>query len=156
MKIRISTILALGMAVGAGFVLFQTSQNVQQAEMRLRNIQTAMTKEKDAMRVLETEWEYLNRPDRLEELAKQYLKMEAQAPSALVGNSGELLKPPVQPETDIVAPSENIQDAVVKPDDAPEPELPMPVPSTNDVNPRNFNDLMNDLTHTEPATGGGQ
>lgn len=157
MKIRLSTILSLMLAVGAGFVLFQTSQNVQQAENNLHNVQTALAKEQDAMRVLEAEWDYLNRPDRLEELASQYLKMEASSPSALVGDSGDLPEsgiPAVPPQK----PAMKIQPAVMNTETSgasvPEKELPMPAPVTNDAR-RQFNDLLNDLTGQEPSAGGG-
>ncbi len=112
MKIRLSTILSLGLAIGAGFVLFQTSQNVQQAEGRLHKIQTALAKEQDALRVLEAEWDYLNRPDRLEELARDYLKMEAQSPASLVRDSSELPQPS-RPGIPARKPSRNIQSAVL-------------------------------------------
>ncbi len=157
MKIRLSTILSLTLAAGAGFILFQTSQNVQQAENNLHNVQTALAKEQDAMRVLETEWDYLNRPDRLEELARQYLKMEASSPAALVGDSGDL------PETGVPAippqkPAMKIQPAVMKTETpaaaVPANELPMPAPVTNDAR-RQFNDLLDDLTGQEPSSGGG-
>jgi hypothetical protein len=90
MKLRLSTILSLALAAGAGFILFQTSQNVQQAESNLRNIQTALAKEQDAMRVLETEWDYLNRPDRLEELARQHQKIQGSSPASLVRVRGDV------------------------------------------------------------------
>jgi hypothetical protein len=157
MKIRLSTILSLTLAAGAGFVLFQTSQNVQQAENNLHNVQTALAKEQDAMRVLEAEWDYLNRPDRLEELASQYLKMEASSPAALVGDSGDLpdtTAPALPPQK----PAIKIQPAVMT-TEAPVAsgtanELPMPAPVTNDAR-RQFNDLLDDLTGQEPSSGGG-
>ena len=156
MKIRLSTILSLGMAAGAGFILFQTSQNVQQAESRLHNTQAALAKERDAMLVLETEWDYLNRPDRLEELARQHLKMEASSPAALIGDSSDLpdAKTPVMP---MRKPSMNIRHAVMKKEyaaPAVASELPMPAPVTNDARQK-FNDLLDDLTRQEPSSGGG-
>lgn len=169
---RISTVLSLALAVGAGFLLFQTSQNVQQAESRLHKVQSSLAKEQDALRVLEAEWDYLNRPDRLEELARQYLKMEAQSPASLVRDSSDLPQPnaPVIPSR---KPLRNIQSAVMEVeapvgDDAPAiiesvisrgvPEggadLPMPAPVTNDTR-QQFDDLLNNLTRQEPSNGGG-
>ncbi|MGZ9109064.1 MAG: cell division protein FtsL [Micavibrio sp.] len=157
MKIRLSTILSLTLAAGAGFILFQTSQNVQQAERDLRNVQTALAKEQDAMRVLETEWDYLNRPDRLEDLARQHLKMEASSPAALVGDSGDLPDAGV-PVVPLHKPALKIQPAVMKAENSdhsvPANELPMPAPVTNDAR-QQFNTLLDDLTRQEPASGGG-
>lgn len=157
MKLRLSTILSLALAAGAGFILFQTSQNVQQVESNLRNIQTALAKEQDAMRVLETEWDYLNRPDRLEDLARQHLKMQASSPAALVGDSGDLPDagaPPIPLQKPVL----KIQPAVMKTensaDSVPANELPMPAPVTNDAR-QQFNALLDDLTRQEPSSGGG-
>jgi hypothetical protein len=173
MKLRLSTLLSLCAAAIAGFILFQTSQNVQDAEGRLRNVQTALSKEQDAMRVLETEWDYLNRPDRLEELARQLLKMKPQSPTSLVRDSSDL------PETGAPAlpkrkPEFQIRPAVVTAPPALEKpverdvaakveslqtDLPMPSPvnnnaSTNDIR-QQFNTLLNDLVSQEPSSGGG-
>lgn len=181
MKIRLSTILSLALAVGAGFVLFQTSQNVQQAEGRLHKIQTALAKEQDALRVLEAEWDYLNRPDRLEELARDYLKMEAQSPASLVRDSSELPQPS-RPGIPARKPSRNIQSAVLHaPPDLTEAEilespitelpiiesviteaekplipsdLPMPAPVANDTR-QQFDALLNNLIEQEPSNNGG-
>lgn len=90
MRFRLSTLLSLGMASVAGFMLFQTSQDVQQAEQKLRNLNAQVSKEREAMRVLEAEWDYLNRPDRLEELARQHLKMSPVDPAVLVRDSSVL------------------------------------------------------------------
>lgn len=176
MKFRLSTLLSLSAAAMAGFILFQTSQNVQDAEGRLRSVQTALSKEQESMRVLETEWDYLNRPDRLEELAQQYLKMKAQSPASLVSDSSDL------PETGAPAlpkrkPAFQIRPAVaVMPPELQKPaapqerdaamkveslqtDLPMPSPvnnnaSSNDMR-QQFNTLLNDLVSQEPSSGGG-
>lgn len=173
MKIRLSTILSLGLAVGAGFILFQTSQNVQQAERRLNKVQTALAKEQDALRVLEAEWGYLNRPDRLEELARDYLKMAAQSPSSLVSDSRDLPQRTL-PGIPARKPSRNIQQAVLHSDvpdileEAPVIEsviteaakadeiqgsLPMPAPVANDTR-QQFDALLNSLTQDKAAQGG--
>lgn len=174
MKLRLSTLLSLSVAAMAGFILFQTSQNVQDAERRLRNVQTALSKEQDAMRVLETEWDYLNRPDRLEELAQQLLKMKAQSPASLVRDSSDL------PETGAPAlpkrkPEFQIRPAVAiappvfeKPEErgaeakieSLQTDLPMPSPvnnnaPTNDMR-QQFNTLLNELVTQEPSSGGGE
>ncbi len=59
--------------VMAGSMLLRTSQNVQEAEERLFNLSAQVEEEQEAIRVLKAEWEYLNSPLRLEQLAKGYL-----------------------------------------------------------------------------------
>lgn len=177
MKLRLSTILSLSAAAVAGFFLFQTSQNVQDAEGRLRSIQTALSKEQDSMRVLETEWDYLNRPDRLEELAQQHLKMKAQSPASLVNDSSDLPET-VAPALPKRKPEFQIRPAVAVVPSTPDPavetreretgvkveslqtDLPMPSPvnnntSSNDMR-QQFNTLLNDLVSQEPSAGGGE
>jgi cell division protein FtsL len=73
---RLSTILAVVGAVGAGAALFWTSQHVQNAEDRIARLKSEVAQERQAIRVLETEWVYLNRPARLEELAREYLQLK--------------------------------------------------------------------------------
>lgn len=71
--LRLSTLLPIAGAVAAGALLFWTSQNVQQSEDRLRHLQSSVKSETQTIRVLHAEWDYLNRPDRLEELAIRHL-----------------------------------------------------------------------------------
>jgi hypothetical protein len=53
-------------------VLFNISQHVQTIEERLDTVKTKIKKEQEKIRVLEAEWQYLIRPERLEKLALQY------------------------------------------------------------------------------------
>ncbi|MBI2233834.1 MAG: energy transducer TonB [Micavibrio aeruginosavorus] len=162
MKIRISTIVTLMMAVGAGFVLFQTSQNVQRAEDRLHDVREALSKEQGTVRVLETEWDYLNRPDRIEDLARQHLKMSSPDLAALVKDGknipepGHAVLPPRKPVLAATSPSLRqgggaSSAPAITPNNAQ--NLPMPSPVANDSR-QQFNDLLNDLAGQEPSAGG--
>jgi len=71
------TIVLFFLAALLGAVLFATSQNVQNAEDRLKAVRAEILAEQEAIGVLEVEWEYLNRPQRLESLANSKLKMRA-------------------------------------------------------------------------------
>lgn len=55
-------------AVLCGVLLFKTSQSVQSLERNLEDIEETNQKEIDEIRVLATEWDYLNSPQRLEGL----------------------------------------------------------------------------------------
>lgn len=73
----LSTLLAIAGAAGAGALLFWTSQSVQQAEDKLSRLQKAVANETQAIRVLSAEWDYLNRPARLEALAAEHLGLSS-------------------------------------------------------------------------------
>ncbi len=144
MKIRLSTISIMTLAAVTGFILFQTSQNVQRAESRLRDMQQSLSRERESVRVLEAEWDYLNRPDRLEDLARQYLKIKTLSPESLVSDSRQMPEPgtPVLPDRKPVFVA---QPAVVQTEEKE--------PVSNSDSRQQFQDLLNTLTDQEPAGG---
>lgn len=73
---RISNVFAWSLAVFFGSVLFYVSQSVQRSDEQLRYIHHQVNLELEAIRVLEAEWDYLNSPMRLENLAQAYLSVE--------------------------------------------------------------------------------
>lgn len=89
-RIRLRTIVIFSLAVLSGALLLYTSQNVQQAEHQLRQIQSSIAQEEEAIRVLNAEWAYLNSPERLEELAAEYLRLAPAAPGQIVPESSAL------------------------------------------------------------------
>lgn len=60
-------VFSLAMCLGAA--LMHVSQDVQKAEKKKRSIERLLKAEKNALKVLQAEWSYLNSPQRLEELA---------------------------------------------------------------------------------------
>ncbi len=74
-KVRLSVLFAVILAALSGAALFWTSQSVQQAEDDLRRAEREVVREQESLRVLRAEWDYLNSPERLEELALDYLDM---------------------------------------------------------------------------------
>ncbi|MDF3022986.1 MAG: hypothetical protein K0R10_347 [Alphaproteobacteria bacterium] len=72
---RKTAMLWLVLAVICGGMLFQTSQRVTDGRAQLAGIENAARKEDEHLRVLQAEWSYLNQPDRLEKLSKQYLQL---------------------------------------------------------------------------------
>lgn len=95
----------LGVVVGCATFLFSTSQKVQQAEDHLAALRADLAQERQSARVLRAEWDYLNRPDRLEALARQYLDLQPPASDALLASLDDLK---VLPEEDPPAPAEKI------------------------------------------------
>lgn len=74
---RISSLFFVVVAVVAGTLLFQTSQSVQRLEGDLHDVTQNVGHEKESLRVLGAEWDYLNRPERLEKLTLENLDMDA-------------------------------------------------------------------------------
>ncbi len=68
---KISGLFFVLIALLCGVLLFKTSQSVQGLESRLASIEEINQKEKDEIRVLATEWDYLNSPQRLESLVSE-------------------------------------------------------------------------------------
>lgn len=64
---------ALSVIVG-GF-LFQTTQRVNDGRGRLAVLTQEIQQEEESLRVLQAEWSYLNQPDRLEKLSREYLNL---------------------------------------------------------------------------------
>ena len=73
---RLSGLIFLFAAVCLGCGLFVTSQSVQRVEMALHDVERDIKTETENVRVLSTEWVYLNKPQRLEKLAYEYLRVE--------------------------------------------------------------------------------
>ncbi len=72
--IRLSTFATIVLSVLAGGALFWVSQQVQLLEHEQRQLKQEITGQKEGIRVLDAEWDYLNRPERLEELVAQHLR----------------------------------------------------------------------------------
>ena len=66
---RLTTTCIFSAVLVSGSLLFVVSQKVQSTERDINFLETKITREKESVRVLEAEWAYLNRPDRLEKLA---------------------------------------------------------------------------------------
>jgi hypothetical protein len=110
--IRLSTLSGYVLAVAAATALFWTSQTVQKAEDRLERVRHDLARERESLHVLRAEWDYLNRPERIEALARKYLKMEPAGASILIAKAGDLPAPALSeaessvPRADVVADGE--------------------------------------------------
>lgn len=72
---RKATIFWLSLAAVCGTLLFHTSQEVTDGRTALRNMERDLLREEESLRVLQAEWSYLNQPERLEKLAREYLEL---------------------------------------------------------------------------------
>ena len=72
---RKSIFLWLMLAAFCGVALFCTTQRVHEARAETVALNRVIEKEEEYIRLLKTEWSKLNRPGRLERLAKTWLKL---------------------------------------------------------------------------------
>ncbi len=142
-KIRLRTVFAFLMAVLAGALLLHTSQNVQKTEAELSELQAAVDREKDSIRILKTEWAYLNNPERLERLARQFLKL---APSDLehIKTDGTQIPPKIEPLP------ENAMQAQPVSYVSPPPSKPLPpassIPSQQISKEKTLDDILQQVS----------
>jgi len=69
---RRSMPLWLLLATCAGITLFLIKHEVQEREDRLNALHREILADQEAIQVLNAEWSYLNRPDRLERLIREF------------------------------------------------------------------------------------
>lgn len=71
-KVILVGTLAIGMLV---FGLFQVKYKVYNLKRDLAEINRQLAADTDAIQVLKAEWAYLNKPERIEKLARKYLNL---------------------------------------------------------------------------------
>jgi cell division protein FtsL len=75
--------LVLGL-VALAYVIYQVKYEARSLDERIITLNKEIEAERDALAVLRAEWSLLNRPERIERLAKKYLKLAPPAPQQLV------------------------------------------------------------------------
>lgn len=111
---RISNVLCLAVATLFGVMLFWTSQAVQQKEDDLADLKKSLSQEVETVRVLTVEWDYLNRPQRLEELARDQLGMELPSAKEVITAIGQIPEPVIPAATeDGIVPSAHEKEVIV-------------------------------------------
>jgi hypothetical protein len=161
---RKSTLLWLVLAAFCGTALYHTSQKVHDKREKLAALQSSIAAEEESLRVLGTEWSYLNPPARLEKLAKQYLGMaplkgsqfvtaESLPPRAVaapeiasVAEAPAAEKPAVTAETKKPAEKQAVKiRKTAAPVSLPKPAQKLPEAPQAAKNARSFNDIMQSL-----------
>ncbi len=112
---RISSVLFLLMAACSGFLLFWTSQAVQQKESDLKNVKTQLAQEQETLRVLHVEWDYLNRPQRIEELAASQLGMALPSSTEMISNADQIPEPIIVNTNPLFFEDTGVQNVAMKP-----------------------------------------
>jgi hypothetical protein len=70
------TLLSTVILVGLGTTLYQVKTSIDERQESLRSLELSIANTKRDIAVLEAEWAYLSRPDRVMALSNDLLKME--------------------------------------------------------------------------------
>lgn len=68
-------VLSIGGALGSAYGLYQLEHEVKTMERSLARLDDAMRRDGEAIQVLQAEWSYLNRPERLQDLVGRHLTL---------------------------------------------------------------------------------
>ena len=79
--VNICLVLAL---VALAYVIYEGKYEARALDEDIGGLRKAIETERDAVAVLRAEWSLLNRPERIERLAKKHLKLNAARPQQLV------------------------------------------------------------------------
>jgi cell division protein FtsL len=115
--LRISNFIYLAGTVSLAALLFWTSQHVQDAQSQLREVEHKLSAEKRAAHVLEAEWHYLTRPQRLEQIAFEKLDIDVPREDGLLNTVVDIPEPkvPVLPQVRPASFSFTVQGALKAP-----------------------------------------
>lgn len=70
---RSLTLFLLTGLVALSFVIYEIKYDTREMEDRVASLRLEIQKERDAIAILRAEWSHLNRPERIERLAKKHL-----------------------------------------------------------------------------------
>ena len=128
--IRRSTLFWLLAAILIGCGLYQLKYEVQAKEERLARLNRQIQLEQEAIHVLNAEWAFLNRPDRIADLANRHLELTQVVPTQFgkVAAIPERSLTPVVAEADVPTPApapvvKVAAAAPAKPQVKPQPKL---------------------------------
>jgi cell division protein FtsL len=79
----VNVCLVLGL-VALAYVIYQVKYETRALDTEIASLNKQIDEERDAIAVLRAEWSLLNRPERIERLAKKYLKLAPAKPLQLV------------------------------------------------------------------------
>lgn len=81
--IRALNIVLVLAVIGLSIGLYDIKYRAEVAETKATKIQRDIASEQESIRVLRAEWSYLNQPQRMQELAKRYMKLEPLQPAQI-------------------------------------------------------------------------
>ena len=98
MKGLIMSIWLLGAAI-TGTGLYGIAYEVERMEQELAALEREIIEERESIHVLEAEWTYLARPERIEDLSRQFLPRMQGLTAERIGEYGDL---PFRPLPDVL------------------------------------------------------
>lgn len=75
MQYKVSGIIIMGALAFAALGLYLVKYWVQDVQQDVSTVELALNKEKESLHLLNAEWAYLNRPERLKALSEKYLNL---------------------------------------------------------------------------------
>lgn len=95
---RFTPVVMAGCFALAALALYLVKYQVQSVRDEVTALERKLDHEGEALALLQAEWAYLNRPERLEALAEDYLEMQSPAAGVMIGWQELPLKPTVVAE----------------------------------------------------------
>ncbi len=126
--IRPITCVTLLLACGSGLYLYQTKHRVRVLDGQIEQVVRQTAQVREQIRVLRAEWTLLDQPDRLQQLAGQFLELQPTRPTqfASAADLDSRLPPVPEPESSGQPPAPPVADAPVpQVADAPAPAEPV-------------------------------
>lgn len=82
--LRAFNVALLVVVLGLAFVLYSQEHRMRAGERAFAKLDHQITEEREMIRLLEAEWSYLTRPERIERLAREHLGMGPLVPAQVV------------------------------------------------------------------------
>lgn len=73
---RVINCLLVGCVVAFAYVIYELEHETRALDARVAELRQSIRAERDAVAVLRAEWSHLNRPERIEKLARKHLGLE--------------------------------------------------------------------------------
>jgi len=85
-------------ALVSAFILYSLEHATRRTERQIANIQSDIAQEHETITLLTAEWSNLTRPERLQKLAEQYLKLKRITAGQFIGERDIAAKVPAEPQ----------------------------------------------------------
>jgi hypothetical protein len=82
--IRVASVVSIALLLLVSFALYNGVYLVKGQERELKELDAAVAREAEAIRVLKAEWSFLNQPERLQAMARRHLKLGPTGASQIV------------------------------------------------------------------------
>jgi cell division protein FtsL len=82
--LRAFNVLLVVVVLGLAFVLYSLEHRMRAGERALAKLDNEIGQERELIRLLDAEWSYLTRPERIERLAREHLAMGPLVPAQVV------------------------------------------------------------------------